>query len=116
MHGNAEHMPLADASFDLVTISYVLHEVPPETTRRILDECRRVLGHMGTLAIVDLDPERLRDRLTNPFRKWAFEATEPHVWNYYDSSLVDALCDAGFEYVVDTPNDPINRVWLATRG
>lgn len=115
VHGNAERMPLADASFDLVTISYVLHEVPPEAMRRILDECHRVLKPMGTVAIVDLDPGRLRDRLTNPFRKWAFEATEPHVWKYYDSCLAEALRDVGFQDVVDAPNDPINRVWLGTR-
>lgn len=49
----AERLPLADASADLVTMVYLLHEVPAEVRRRIASECARVLRPGGRLVVVD---------------------------------------------------------------
>ena len=84
-------------------------------TQRILDECKRVLKNQGTLAIVDLDPALLRARLVSPFRKLAFEATEPHILDYYTTNIYKHLEDMRFCCVESHRNDPLNTVWLATK-
>src|SRR6202795_1127416 len=37
--GNAESIPAPDASFDVVTIIFMFHELPPEVRRTIFGEC-----------------------------------------------------------------------------
>lgn len=113
VHGNAEALPFADDQFDLVTLSYVVHELPDEAAMAVLRECRRVLRpDGGVLAIVDLDPEKLTRRLVSPFRKWAFEATEPHVFAHYNRDVAKILQRTGFTLVGQRPNDPLNTAWV----
>lgn len=49
----AEALPLADGSVDLVTATYLLHELPPEIRDAVLGEVARVLRPGGRLVIVD---------------------------------------------------------------
>ena len=51
--GNAESLPFADASFDVVTSIYLFHEVPPEVRRTIAGEFARVLKPGGRLIFMD---------------------------------------------------------------
>ena len=53
VEGAAEAMPFADAEFDVVTVIYLLHELPPRTRRAVVEEIRRVLKPGGTLILVD---------------------------------------------------------------
>ena len=54
LQANAENTPFASESFDLVTIMYVLHEVPFRGRDKILHEAARVLKPGGILAILDI--------------------------------------------------------------
>lgn len=114
VHANAEELPFADGAFDLVCASYLLHELPEAAARRVIAECRRLLDpDGGVLAIVDLDPGRLQARLVSPFRRWAFEATEPHIYDYYSRADVgQMLLRAGFSRAGSRPNDPLNTIWV----
>ncbi len=49
----AESIPAEDASFDIVTCVYLLHELPPAARREIAAEIRRVLKPGGVLILVD---------------------------------------------------------------
>jgi len=49
----AEALPLADGSVDLVTATYLLHELPPEVRAAVLGEAARVLRPGGRMVIVD---------------------------------------------------------------
>jgi ubiquinone/menaquinone biosynthesis C-methylase UbiE len=49
----AESIPAEDASFDIVTCIYVLHELPPAARRQVASEIRRVLKAGGVLILVD---------------------------------------------------------------
>ena len=49
----AEALPLANASLDLATSVYLLHEVPAPVRAGIADECARVLKPGGRLILVD---------------------------------------------------------------
>ena len=51
--GNAESIPVPDASFDMVTSIFMFHELPPEVGRTVLGECARVLKPGGRLVLVD---------------------------------------------------------------
>jgi ubiquinone/menaquinone biosynthesis C-methylase UbiE len=51
--GNAERMPLPDASQDAVTSVFMFHELPPTVRCTIVGECARVLKPGGRLVLVD---------------------------------------------------------------
>jgi ubiquinone/menaquinone biosynthesis C-methylase UbiE len=51
--GNAESLPLPDASQDAVTGIFLFHELPPKVRRIVLRECARVLKSRGRLVLVD---------------------------------------------------------------
>jgi ubiquinone/menaquinone biosynthesis C-methylase UbiE len=51
--GNAEAMPVADASQDIVTSVFLFHELPPEARGRAIADMARVLKPGGTLVMID---------------------------------------------------------------
>jgi ubiquinone/menaquinone biosynthesis C-methylase UbiE len=51
--GNAERLPFADASQDVVTTIYLYHELPAEVRRRVTAEIARVLKPGGLFVFVD---------------------------------------------------------------
>ena len=53
LRANAETIPLADASQDIVTIVYLFHELPPTVRRAVAREVARVLKPGGILIFVD---------------------------------------------------------------
>jgi ubiquinone/menaquinone biosynthesis C-methylase UbiE len=53
IEGNAEALPLADASVDIVTSVYLLHELPHRARRAVAAEIRRVLKPGGRFIFVD---------------------------------------------------------------
>src|SRR5437660_1751349 len=50
---NAERLPFADSSFDLVTASLLFHEVPEDVSPVILAEMRRVCRPGGEIAVME---------------------------------------------------------------
>ena len=53
VEGAAEAMPFAESEFDVVSVIYLFHELPPRTRRAVIEEVRRVLKPGGTLLLVD---------------------------------------------------------------
>lgn len=51
--GAAEDMPLADASQDIVTASYLFHELPPKVRRDVMAEIARVVKPGGLFVLID---------------------------------------------------------------
>lgn len=53
IEANAEAMPVADASQDIVTCIYLFHELPPKIRKAVAAEIARVLKPGGTAIIMD---------------------------------------------------------------
>ena len=53
IQGNAEAMPVPDASQDVVSVIFLFHELPGEVRRRVISEVARVLKPGGTLIFLD---------------------------------------------------------------
>jgi ubiquinone/menaquinone biosynthesis C-methylase UbiE len=93
-HGLAEATGLEEASFDLVTASFLLHETPPEISQLILQECFRLIKPGGQLIILDGNQKRLRhaDWLIKLFQ-------EPYSKVYASGSVDDWMKAASLEAV-----------------
>ena len=115
-HQNAEFTNFQDKRFDLVCSSFLFHELPKTARLAILKEIFRILKPEGTIAILDLNPLILKEKLSkNKLRKLFFESTEPHIFDYYQSDLIKELKSIGFSNVKAIINDPFNSVWLASK-
>jgi len=115
VHGRAESTGLPDASFDVVTLNFLLHELPLASCKEVIQEASRLLAPGGVIAVLDVDPRRLLE--LPPFRRWAFQVTEP--WckedEYYALDLPKVLREAGLHSVRRAANDPVNELVLATK-
>jgi SAM-dependent methyltransferase len=101
------------ASFDLVTLQYVCHELPASATRAVLAEVARLLRPCGVVALVDQDPESaLIRRLPAPIGT-LLKSTEPYLEDYFRLDLAAALGEAGFTAVRRQACDPRHRVMVA---
>ena len=116
IHANAENTNLEYNSYDLICSSFMFHEVPPHARNNILEEINKLLAPGGTVAILDLDPYKLKEILKKDnWRKIAFESTEPHIYTYYDCDMVKELENNKFSNIKKKDNDRFNSVWIATK-
>eukprot|EP00850_Spirogloea_muscicola_P016255 SM000131S26685 [mRNA] locus=s131:65300:67379:+ [translate_table: standard] len=53
LHAKGEATGLPSASYDIITLSFVIHECPSAATLSLLEEAKRLLRRGGTLAITD---------------------------------------------------------------
>ncbi|HWV81058.1 MAG TPA: class I SAM-dependent methyltransferase [Hyphomicrobiaceae bacterium] len=92
---NAEAIPLADASQDIVTTVFLFHELPPEVRRRVAREMSRVLKPGGLLVFID--SLQMGDRPGWDGLLEAFPARfhEPYYRHYAIDDLDGVFNDAG---------------------
>jgi SAM-dependent methyltransferase len=99
LHGAIEDTGLPGASFDVVSMCLVAHELPRAATRDALREARRLLKPGGALCLMDMDPlsPAFRRIYSNPFALAAFKSTEPWLTEYVSLDALAAVADAGFD-------------------
>jgi ubiquinone/menaquinone biosynthesis C-methylase UbiE len=100
----AEATGFADRSFDLVTGTMLIHEVPMPVLRAILQEAARLLRPGGLVAFLDF--QRTRD----PFRDFAMDEhgarnNEPYMPHLFRIDLSRLLRSCGFEQIEILPFD-----------
>ena len=92
---NAEAMPLADASQDIVVVIYLFHELPPEVRRRVAAEMARVLKPGGLLVLVDSLQTGDRPRWDGLLEAFPRRFHEPYYRHYLIDDLDGLLTAAG---------------------
>lgn len=115
IHGQAEASNFADNSFDLVTIQFLLHELPNRATKDIFQEVLRILRPGGCLAIVDNNPRSPVIQNLPPALFTLMKSTEPWSDEYYTFDVEAALQQIGFEYKTTVASDPRHRTIIAMK-
>ncbi|WP_017715750.1 class I SAM-dependent methyltransferase [Kamptonema formosum] len=112
-HAPAESTGLPAASFDLVSIFLMCHELPQAATREIFREARRLLRPNGHIAIMDMNPKADAYMKMPPYILTLLKSTEPYIDEYFTLDMEEALVGAGFEKPVITPNSRRHRTIIA---
>jgi ubiquinone/menaquinone biosynthesis C-methylase UbiE len=115
-HGKAEATGFADQSFDVVSLQFVVHELPQQATHLVFREMLRILRPGGCLAIVDNNPQSPVIQKLPPVLFTLMKSTEPWSDEYYTLDLVAAVRAAGFESVQMQPSDPRHRTLIALKA
>ncbi|MCX7595334.1 MAG: class I SAM-dependent methyltransferase, partial [Fischerella sp.] len=113
IHAAAESTGLPDASFDLVSIFLVCHELPQSPTQQIFAEARRLLRPGGYLAIMDMNPKAEAYKKMPPYVLTLLKSTEPYLDEYFSLDIEQALVKAGFQTPSITSNSPRHRTVIA---
>ena len=109
MHGLGESTGLADNSLDLVTLQFVIHELPRQATKEILQEILRILKPGGVIGIVDNNPASPVIQNLPPVLFTLMKSTEPWSDDYYTFDIEAAMQEVGFDYQTTVPSDPRHR-------
>ncbi|MGB3494463.1 MAG: class I SAM-dependent methyltransferase [Elainellaceae cyanobacterium] len=115
VHGNAEQTEFADGSFDLVTLQFVLHELPRQASQAIFREMWRILRPGGCIALLDNNPQSPVIQNLSPVLFTLMKSTEPWSDDYYTFDVEAALKQTGFVKVTTVSTDPRHRTITATK-
>lgn len=119
--GDAASTGLPDGCASTVSLTMVVHELPPEAAREVCAEALRILKPGGQLWISEMDftaPAYAKLR-ANPLLFSLIRATEPYLDDYADSSeaLFEHLAgDAGFASVRIAAATGRHFALIATKG
>ncbi len=113
VHAAAESTGLPDASFDLISIFLVCHELPQTATKAILQEAKRLLRPHGHLALMDMNPQSEIYAQMPPYILTLLKSTEPYLDQYFSLDLKQAIAAAGFINIDMTANSPRHRTVIA---
>lgn len=100
---NAEALPYADATFDVVTCVYLFHELPRNARRRVIAELHRVVKPGGLVVIEDAAQMSDSPELAAALDNFSAEFHEPFFADYLDDDLAALLSGAGFTDVAAEP-------------
>jgi ubiquinone/menaquinone biosynthesis C-methylase UbiE len=111
---NAEHMPFRDGELDVVTSTFLLHELPARARRAALSEMARVLKPGGLLVL--LDSAQLNDsaELGVFLENFAVSMNEPFFADYLGLPL-EGLLEAERLTVQKTTPCFLSKLVVATK-
>ena len=113
IHAPAENTGLEANTFDLITLQFVIHELPQAATQQIFQEQLRLLKSGGCLAIVDNNPQSKVIQNLPPALFTLMKSTEPWTDEYYTLDVEALLEKIGFSKISTQESDPRHRTILA---
>lgn len=93
--GNAEALPLPDASQDIVTCVFLFHELPHGVRRQVVAEFARVLKPGGLLVFIDSLQWSDKPEWAGLLEAFPVRFHEPYYRNYLDDDLDALFAGAG---------------------
>jgi SAM-dependent methyltransferase len=112
VHALGEALPRGyAASFDIVSLQLVVHELPDQPTRAILLEAARVLRPGGMICVMDVDPSAFAD--VPVVVQTLFRSTEPFFEDHSRRDIEVELFQAGFRDIENGFNTPRHRTYTA---
>lgn len=115
IHANAENTGLSDRSFDIISLQFVIHELPRYASKAIFQEMLRILRPGGILSIIDNNPKSPVIQSLPPALFVLMKSTEPWSDDFYTFDVESALKEVGFEHRITTPSDPRHRTIIAVK-
>ncbi|MCC0177216.1 class I SAM-dependent methyltransferase [Waterburya agarophytonicola K14] len=115
LHGLGESTNLADNSLDLVTLQFLIHELPHQATEAIFREVLRILKPGGVIGVVDNNPASPVIQGLPPVLFTLMKSTEPWSDDYYTFDVESALQEAGFDYQTTVASDPRHRTIIGLK-
>ncbi len=113
VHAAGESTGLPAASYDLVSLFLICHELPQSATRQICQEAKRLLKPGGHIAIMDMNPRSPIYSQMAPYILTLLKSTEPYLDEYFTLDIAEALISAGFQLPIVTANTPRHRTVIA---
>jgi len=121
VQGIVESIPFRDQRFDGVTITFVLHEIPPRYMRQGLAELTRVLKPGGTLIVAEPSPAHFRASFFEAIKRFGWRGAyfwtlarsvhEPYVRAWHGLNFAKEAKAHGFELDLVDEGMPI-KYWL----
>jgi ubiquinone/menaquinone biosynthesis C-methylase UbiE len=93
---NGEHLPWADNTFDVVTSTYMFHELPRNARRNVVREMFRVCRPGGLCVIEDSAQASESPELAEVLLGFPQEFHEPFYADYLRDDLAGILEETGF--------------------
>ena len=95
IHGNAEQIPLADGSQDIITSIFLYHELPGDVRRRVTAEIARVLKADGLFVFLDSLQMGDRPGWDGLLEAFPIRFHEPYFGHYATDDLDAMFTSAG---------------------
>lgn len=114
VHALGEDTGLPAASFDIVSLAFVIHECPQHATKALLKEAFRLLRPGGTVALTDNSPKSKIIQSLPPAIFTLMKASEPWMDEYYSLNLEELMHEVGFANVKSVLTDPRHRTATGT--
>lgn len=93
---NGEALPWADATFDVVTSTYLFHELPRNARRNVVREMRRVVKPGGLLVLEDSAQLSESAEIATALHEFPREFHEPFYEDYLEDDLAALVTECGF--------------------
>ena len=111
---NAEALPFASATFDIVTSVYLFHELPRNARRNVARELLRVVRPGGLVVLEDSAQLSESAEIAAALRSFPGEFHEPFYADYLEDDLAELLREVGFE-IESTEPHLVAKVVVARR-